>query len=133
MELVIDANILFSALIKDGFTAELLFNEDLKLYTPEFIIQEFSKHQESILKKTHRTKENFNEIMDFLKEIITIVPQEEYSKYLKEAKAISPDENDVMYFALALKLKCAVWSNDKRLKQQNKIKVYSTSEIRNFV
>lgn len=36
---------------------------------------------------------------------------------------------DSEYFALALKLNCAIWSNDKRLKQQDKIKVYSTEDL----
>ena len=48
--------------------------------------------------------------------------------FLKQKK-ISPDINDTEYFALALKLKCSIWSNDKKLKKQNKVKVYSTEEI----
>ena len=71
--------------------------------------------------------------MHLLKEVITIIPQEEYSKFIKEAEMISPDENDVLYFALALKLKCGLWSNDKRLKEQNKVIIYSTSEFMKII
>ena len=67
--------------------------------------------------------------MHMLKEIISIVPKEEYSLFLDDAKSISPDENDVMYFALALKLKCGIWSNDKKLKNQDKVPIYSTNEL----
>ena len=35
----------------------------------------------------------------------------------------------VKYFALALKLNCPIWSEDKALKKQSKVKVYSTSEL----
>ena len=129
MELVIDANILFSALIKDSITAEMLFKEDLKLYAPKFIIEEFSKYEDLILNKTKRTKEGFIQIMHILNEIITLIPQEEYAQYMKEAKTISPDEKDTFYFALASKLKCGIWSNDKKLKEQDKVKVYATKEI----
>jgi predicted nucleic acid-binding protein len=129
MELVIDANILFSALIKDSFTSELLFEEELKLYTPEFIIDEFNKHEDLILQKTCRTREQFIEIMHCLKEVIKTIPEEGFSTSIKEAESISPDKDDVMYFALALKMKCGIWSNDKRLKEQSKLRVYSTKDI----
>jgi predicted nucleic acid-binding protein len=129
MILVIDANVLFAALIKNSLTAELIFSEDLSLYACEFIIDEFLKYEEIILKKTHRKREQFITIMHQLKEIITIVPQEEYSRFMAEAEKISPDKKDVLYFALALKLKSAIWSNDKKLKEQNKVKVYSTDEV----
>jgi len=129
MIIVIDANILFSALIKNSITAELIFNENLKIYAPEFIVEEFLKYEQEILKKIHRAKEEFITIMHQLKKIISVLPQEEYSAQMKEAKSISPDENDAMYFALALKLNCGIWSNDKRLKEQKKVRVYSTSEI----
>ena len=62
MDLVVDANILFAALIKDGITAKLLFLDDLHLYAPEFLLDEFNKHRNYLLNKTHRTKEDFNEI-----------------------------------------------------------------------
>ncbi|MBT5021736.1 hypothetical protein HOK51_08530 [Candidatus Woesearchaeota archaeon] len=52
---------------------------------------------------------------------------------MNSAKIICPDENDVDYFALALKLNCAIWSNDKKLKNQNSIIVYSTEELINLI
>lgn len=129
MQFIIDANILFSALIKNSFTAEILFDPDIELVTAEFIIEEFLKYEEEILRKTHRTKEQFIEIMHLLTEIITIIPKEEYSRYLKEAEEISPDPKDKSYFALAMKIKCPIWSNDKKLKEQDRIKICNTSDI----
>ena len=133
MILVLDANILFSALIKDSLTAELIFNEDLKLYTCEFIIEEFFKYEKEIMQKTHRTREQFIIIMHQLRDIITVIHKEEYSHFIVEAEKFSPDPKDVMYFALAIKLGGNIWSNDKLLKNQNKVKVYLTSEIMQLV
>lgn len=129
MELVIDANILISALIKDSLTAELLFEKDLKLYAPYFMIEEFMKYEELVLKKTHRSRSEYIEALHYLKDIINPVPEKEFSDFLEEAEKISPDEGDVPYFALALKLNCGIWSNDKKLKEQDKVQVYSTMEI----
>jgi predicted nucleic acid-binding protein len=133
MQLVVDANILFSALITDGFTAELLFEEELKLYTAEFIIEEFLKYKDEILKKSKRSPESFSSFMHALQEIITVIPQEEYETHIQEAKEISPDKRDAAYFALALKLRCAIWSNDKLLKEQEAVKVFFTSEVKLLV
>jgi predicted nucleic acid-binding protein len=129
MELVIDANILFSALIRDSFTYELLFREDLKLYAPDFLMKEFKKYEPMILRKTCRTRENFIEILHIMNEVITTVPKHEYSAFIKNAVLISPDEKDVMYFASALRLGCGIWSNDKKLKEQSDVPVYSTEDI----
>ena len=129
MQLVVDANILFSALIKDGFTARLFFEEELKLYTAEFIIDELGKYEELILKKTKRSPEKFAEIMTALNEIITVIPEEEYARFMEKAKEISPDPKDVAYFALALKLQCGIWTNDKALKEQDVVKIFSTSDV----
>lgn len=129
MKLVVDANVFFSALIKKGKTAELLLDLSMNLYTPQFILEEFEKYKQEIIKKTKREEEEFVEIFDMLKGIIHIVPEEDFTDYIKEAEKITPDPNDVVYFALALKLGCAIWSNDKKLKSQDKIKIYSTEEL----
>jgi len=132
MQLIIDANVLFSALIKDSLTAELMFSETLELYAPDLFIEEFMKYEELILEKTHRSKEKYIEILHCLKDIIKTVPKEEFSAHLGEAEQLSPDEKDVPYIALALKLNVPIWSNDKKLKEQHKIKVYSTSELAGY-
>jgi predicted nucleic acid-binding protein len=133
MILIVDANILFAALIKNSLTAELMFNADFQLYTCEFIIDEFFKYEKEIMKKTHRTKEEFITIMHQLKDIITVIPKEEYSKLMIEAEKFSPDPKDTLYFALALKLNASIWSNDDRLKKQDKVVIHKTSDLMKLV
>ena len=129
MEMVIDANVLFAGLIRASTTAVLLFDPNLKLYTPEFILEEFMKYSEIIQNKMKRSREDFITIMHQFHQLITVVPLEEYGMYLDEAKKISPDDKDVMYFALALKMKCGIWSNDMELKNQDRITIYNTKEL----
>ncbi len=64
-----------------------------------------------------------------MKRKITIIPLEELIDYVEEAEKITPDPKDMVYFALALKLNGVIWSNDKKLKEQNRIKVYATHEL----
>ncbi|MBI2146148.1 PIN domain-containing protein [Candidatus Woesearchaeota archaeon] len=132
MDLVVDANVIFSALIKDSFSYYLLFSGKFHLFTPEYIFTEFEKHKDEILGKTERTTEEFYKLLEVLKRRITIVPLEELTDYIETAEKISPDLGDMAYFALALKLNCSIWSNDKKLKQQDIIKVYHTHELVNL-
>ena len=129
MELVVDSNVLFSALIKEGMTAELFLDENLHLFAPEFLLDEFLKHKEMVLAKTKRTEREFFEILGIFTQTMAIIPREEFYEFLDEALEISPDENDVPFIALALRLNCPLWSNDKKLKEQTRVPVYSTTEL----
>ncbi|HLD10584.1 MAG TPA: PIN domain-containing protein [Candidatus Nanoarchaeia archaeon] len=130
MDLIIDANILFSALISsEGRTFDFIFNDRFRLYAPEFLLEEIKNHREEIITKSGLSYENFNLLFDILLGRIAFIPRTEFNSFRKLAKEISPDINDTEYFALALKLNCAIWTNDKILKNQERIKVYSTQEL----
>ena len=131
MELVVDANILFAALIKISGTSDLIVDNSLNLVSVEFIFEEFDKYKELIREKTERTEEEFERFMKIIQKRIKLIPYEEFEPFMDEAGKISPDPKDTEYLALALKLKCAFWSNDKKLKTQDKIKVYSTEDLIN--
>jgi len=106
MDLVIDTNILFSILIKKSRTESLLFEEELHLFAPEFIFEEFEKYADLILDKTKRTRTEFDKLLDIFKQKIKIMPNEETEEIMLQAEKICPDKKDADYFALALRLKC---------------------------
>ncbi len=108
MDLVVDANILFAVLVKEGITEELLFKNDFRLFAPEFIFEEFEKYRKLLEKKTKRTESDFNLLLEILQKRITLIPNEELRPFIEKSKRISPDIKDVAYIALALKLNCAV-------------------------
>ena len=128
MELVIDANILFAALIKKSGTSEILFKH--KIYAPEFIFEEFKKYKDELKDKTHRSEEEFNELFDIFERTVILIPKKEIEPFISKSEKISPDPKDTIYLALAMKLNCAVWTNDKPLKEKQKeVKIYSTEEL----
>ncbi len=133
MDVVVDANVIFAALIKEGYSHNLLFNDRLHIFTPEYVFTEFEKHKEEILEKTERTTEGFFLLLEILKRRISLVPLEELLSYVEEAENLTPDPDDMAYFALALKLNCAIWSNDKKLNKQEKVKIYSTQELKELL
>jgi len=134
LKLVVDANILFAALIKEGLTAELLISDELNCFAPEFLFDEFSKYEQILLAKTKRSKTEFTQYMNILKEEIEIIPQKEIMSFIKKAETISPDPKDLVYIACALATNSKIWSNDKKLKEeQEEVKVITTEELVNKV
>ena len=51
MQLVIDANTIFSALIKNGVTSDLIVDNSLTLDSVEFLFTEFEKYKDMIKEK----------------------------------------------------------------------------------
>jgi len=134
MELIIDANILMSALIApQGKTFDLIYNNRIRLFAPEFLLEEVKKHKEEILDKSGLSESDFEIFLTLIISRIEIISKSEFENLIPTAEEISPDINDSEYFALALKLNCSIWSNDKRLKNQDKVKVYSTGELLGIV
>jgi predicted nucleic acid-binding protein len=105
-------------LIKKGKTEEILLEPDLHLFCPEYIFEEFDKYKGEILMKTKRADKEYDDVCNIIKAKIKTIPNEETEKYMVEASLISPDKKDVDYSALALKMKCGVWSNDKLIKDK---------------
>ena len=132
--LVVDANILFSALIKDtSITRELITSDIFDIYCPEFIFNELKKYERFIVSKREKNNQllTYKEAVETLVYFIKAIPTEFYEDKIKEAYEIMKDidEKDTHYVALALKLNCPIWSNDNDLKKQNKVKVYNTKEL----
>jgi len=122
-------NILFSFFKKHTFTRRLLINSDLQLYSTKFAFEEFNKHLDELMSKAKIDMGVFELYKTILSWYVKFVPTSEYKEFKNEAESISPDPDDTQYFALALKLDCPIWSNDKRLKKQSSIEIFSTEEL----
>lgn len=129
MKLVVDANVLFSAAIRDSKTSDLLLNDDLELYAPEYLFDEFKKYQETLLEKTYRTDEDFENFLEILQSRIKTVSKEKFENELVEAKTFTPDPKDVPYLALALHIDASVWSDDTDFQEQDRVNVFTTTEL----
>jgi predicted nucleic acid-binding protein len=130
MELVVDANVVISALIKGKQkTSELLFSDRVNLFAPEFLFEEIQKHKKDVQDKTGLPESELDTAISIIKSRIKLVPFSEFRNQIEKAKETCPDPDDNEYMALSIKLKCPLWSNDKRLKSQNEVKVINTSEL----
>lgn len=132
MMIIIDSNILFSALIKDSATRKIILEYSGFFLFPEFIFEEMEKHKDELLKKSCMDEKNFNELLQLILKKVMIVPNDALYLYKKKAleivKQIDPD--DAVFIACALIYPGSIiWSDDRKLKKQTKVKVINTQEI----
>ena len=132
MELIVDANVLLASFLRGAITRELLLDSRLTLFAPEYLMTEVSRHVKrntSFRKRVSISDEELQGIFETLTQRIQTFPKRVYLRRMGEAIALADHWEDSHYLALALQLKVPVWSNDKGFKSQDKVPVYSTSEL----
>jgi predicted nucleic acid-binding protein len=73
LKIVIDSNILFSALIKDSVTRRMILEYDGFFLFPSFIFEELEKHKGELLKKSGMKRKNFETLLNLLLKKVLIV------------------------------------------------------------
>ena len=133
MKIVIDTNVIISALLKDSVTRGILTDFRFIFLLPSFSLSEISKYKEEICKKAGITLQEFYELFERIMRNIQIINHDFYSAYIKEAEGLINDIEDVSFLALALSSNCLIWSDDKHFKQQKRIKILTTKEMIEFL
>ncbi len=134
MDLVLDANVLFAALIREGTTRYIMLHKTpspLKLYAPPFLLGETFGYISLLSRKTELPEK---EISGFIFDLVSganveFVEEWMVGRHVNKAKGLSPDIKDVPYVATALYKKCGIWSNDKPLKAKGGVAVVDTKEL----
>ncbi len=134
MKLIVDANELFSALIAKGRgkqtkKLDLLFSDDVELFSPALLFRELEKNRELIKRKAGFSDQDMETLIEILKLRIKVIPADTVLTALEKAKEICPQLKDAPYFAAALVLNCPLWSGDKKLKEQSIVRVLNTKEL----
>ncbi len=133
MKLVIDANVVISALIADSKTRELIVTLDPDLLTPTFVHDEIENYEDLIVEKSGMDSERVTQFIDLLFQYIDVVPASEFYPAIEDAdEAISDtDPDDVLYLACAIACEAAIWSDDSDFDEQELVEVYTTSDVIN--
>lgn len=129
MELIVDTNVAIAAILRKGITRNLIFNSSLLLCCPEILFTEIQKHSPGLLEKYRIDPNDFESMVNLVSNQILVLSLESYIKFKGDALSFTPDRGDWPFFAAALSRGCALWSNDKILKEQRKVKVYSTGDL----
>lgn len=134
MNVVLDVNVLLSALIRDSVTREIITKSGTNFYFPEPSVEKLRKYKDYIAKKAGLDTKTFEQIMVILFSRIEIVPYEEIQVKWNQARKIMEkiDQEDVIFIACALGIENSIiWSDDKHFDKQEAVRVVKTNEIMN--
>ena len=129
MKATVDANILFSCIIKEGKSRRLWFSPSINLYAPAFILEEFKKYAPLLLEKYAGKPADFAGIAEKLLGAVEFVTDNELIPFLPAANSLLEDKKDILYLACAIKKDTIIWSNDKGFKRQHRIAAMNTAEM----
>jgi predicted nucleic acid-binding protein len=131
MKLVIDANVVISALIADSNTRELIVTLEPDLLTPAFVHDEIGNYRDLIVEKSGMEPGRVTQFIDLLFQYIEVVSADDFYPAIDRAdEAIGDtDPDDVLYLACAIASDGAIWSDDSDFDEQNLIETYSTSDV----
>jgi len=131
MKLVIDANVVISALVADSKTRELIVTLEPDLLTPAFVHDEIGNYEDLIVEKSGMEPQRVQQFIDLLFQYIEVVPADEFHPYIEEADAAigEIDPGDVLYVACALATDASIWSDDSDFDEQDVVETYSTSDV----
>lgn len=128
---MVDANVLFSALLRDGTTRHMILFGGLDLHTPDAIWDEFDRNRAYLLKKSGATEQAFGRLLELMKDRIASVPLDAVRPHVATAeRALGPkDRLDAPYVATAIAIGGAMWTQDRRLSRKAGVRCYTTKEL----
>ena len=131
MQLVIDANVVISALATDGAVRTAIRTTTDGVCTPWYIQTEIDNHRTAIRNKSGLRSQTFDALIEEFLDSIEIIPHEAMGPHLhdaaREMHAYDPD--DTLYVAAALAVDGTVVSNDQAFEQQQTVSHIWTSEF----
>ncbi|MFH1106810.1 MAG: PIN domain-containing protein [Candidatus Micrarchaeota archaeon] len=128
MRLSVDANVPFSAMLREGLTRKLFFDRRLVLFAPRFLLKEFDKYAGELRMRSRLSKKEFVELGRLLLSRIRWVEDGEITPFLPAARHLCSDAKDVPYLACALAVGADLWSRDRDLLQP-RVRVWETGEL----
>lgn len=128
---VVDANVLFSALLREGTTRHLILHAGLNLHTPDTIWDEFDRNRAYLLRKSAAGEASLDLLLDGMRARIADVPLEVIRPHMKEAlRRLGPrDRLDAPYVAACVAIGASLWSHDRRLARKARVPVVTTADL----
>ncbi|MGB3781224.1 MAG: PIN domain-containing protein [Tunicatimonas sp.] len=121
MKIVVDTNILFSALLKTpNIYAETILLSENSFYSPKFVFVELFKYKEKIIKYAKLPENDVLELLYRLLKSIRMMEEDQISTYnLQQAYNLCEgvDLKDIPFVALTLDLDGKLWTKDDTLKK----------------
>ncbi len=142
MDILIDSNLVYSALLKEGRISRLILHPNplVTFFAPSYLLQEIERYWERIIFLSGLSGYHLqNSLDELLKNIVLLNDEEIEPGIFKEAERIcaSVDEKDTIFVAMSLYFNLHLWTGDKKLRKGLEKQGYficiSTNEIYRYL
>lgn len=117
--IVVDANIIFSSLVKaKSNIREYLLRDDINYFSPGYVLHELEKHRTRLSKVSELTESEIITYYHSILKNIKFIDQGLIAKAsIKKAYDLCKDvdEKDTLYVAITIELNGLLWTGDKKL------------------
>ncbi len=86
MKIIVDASIIFSAIVKNGFCRAVILDCNLYLLTPEYVVSEIDKHKDEITYKANISNDELNDLLNDISNNIYEIPKKPIVNHSKKQK-----------------------------------------------
>ena len=136
MRLVVDSNIVFAALLRDGVARSLLVEPPFELLCPEWMLVEIRSHREEIARRGRLMPEELDALLSLVSERLEIVRADEYAATMKDAelRIRNRDAGDIPFLALALSHRCdGIWTHNTKHFAECGVDLWTTAKVLDWV
>ncbi len=129
--IVVDANVVSAAFIRDGRTREIILDRDLDLRTPPWLWEELAGRHDVLAAKTGLNPAAMDELLRQLRARIADIPGEAIERRRETAlrRMVRSGRKDAPYVAAVLAVHGVLWTQDARLKEDAKVPTITTEDI----
>ncbi|MAF99203.1 MAG: hypothetical protein CMH61_01180 [Nanoarchaeota archaeon] len=131
MKLVVDSNIIISALMRDSTSRKIINHFSGQLLIIPFLESEIHKYKELVMKKANISEDEFDLLLQKLYRKMVILDNSVVLSKMVEAADIMDqiDPDDTHFIAAALATNSDIWSDDKHFEKQDAVKVWKTQDL----
>lgn len=123
MNIVVDTNVIFSALLNpNGKISDVFFNPvlDFTFFEPSIVLEELKKHHNKLITLSSLSAEELDLLKSSILSKVNLIDlegigQKSWEKALMLVREI--DEFDTPFVALSLEMDSHLWTGDKKLKK----------------
>ncbi len=135
MKVIVNTNRLIAALVRDGLARAILREAKFSCITLGLNKEELSRHKQEILRKAQMSEDELDLSVAKLFQSTILLPDELVAKYMPTAKRIMDaiDPADTPFIAAAMACQCAIWSDDRHFRQQNKVRILTTQDMKRLL
>lgn len=129
--IVIDANIVFAAFLRDGATRELILDRGLDLRTPPWLWEEVAGRYAWLRRKSGLSAPALDELLRQLRTRVIDIPAPAIEAHRKEAlrRTTKAGRKDAPYVAAVLAVDGVLWTHDATLAHDAKVPTITTAQL----